>query len=111
MMNLFWNLHSGSLLDDFFPTVSWSYDAESESYVADLVLAGVDKTKLSVKAHKSVVVFAGEDRNKSKFSYKLSLPKNADSESLTASLENGILSLRIKPLGSAASSGRVVEIT
>ena len=101
----YWSLNS--IFTDDVPKLETDryYDKETDENVISLSLPGFTKEDISVEINKDMLVISGEIKNEktkkfisqNKFSYSYST-NNIDVEDIKASMENGILEIRSKPL-------------
>lgn len=84
-----------------------------DAWVAELELPGVDKDDVSIEASGSRLVVSGERREKERvgklrhrtrsvgqFYFELTVPYDIDPDRVTASLDDGVLTVRVpKPVG------------
>ena len=101
----YWSL--SSIFKDDMPKLESDryYDKDTNENVISLSLPGFTKEDISVEIDKDMLVIAGEIKNEktkkfisqNKFSYSYST-NNIDVDNINASMENGILEIRTKPL-------------
>ena len=101
----FWNFNS--IFSDEFPRIESDryYDKDANEYVISLSLPGFTKDDISVDIENDMLVIKGEIKNEktkkfisqNKFSYSYST-NNLDIDTIAASMENGILEIRSKPI-------------
>ncbi|MEU0771582.1 Hsp20/alpha crystallin family protein [Streptomyces albogriseolus] len=93
-----------------------------DAYVMELELPGVEKDHITVEVTDGELDIHGEVKDKERtgvlrrqtrrtgsFSYRTTLPQNADTERITADLAHGILTVRVPKAASATP--RRIEIT
>ena len=101
----FWNFNS--IFTDDFPKLESDryYDKDTNEYVISLSLPGFTKDDISVEIENDMLVIKGEIKNEktkkfisqNTFSYSYST-NNLDIDAIKASMENGILEIRSKPV-------------
>ncbi len=129
-----------SLMDDFFkgwetPSLGGAYErswqpvvniSETEkSFQIETELPGVEKKDIKMSLHDQVLTIQGEkksfkedkkeqyhrvERSHGSFSRSIKLPKNIDSEKVTASMQDGVLHVEVEKLKEAQDLKRTIEI-
>lgn len=93
-----------------------------QEYVLDIELAGVRREDVAIEANGNQLVVSGELKEKERegrfhrrtrrtgaFSYRVTLPRDVDSDKIDATLEEGVLTVRVPK--SEAAKPRRIEIT
>ena len=93
-----------------------------QEYVLDIELAGIRREDVTIEANGKQLVVTGELKDKEregrfhrkarragKFSYAVTLPRDVDREKIDATLEEGVLTVRVPK--SEAAKPRRIEIT
>ena len=93
-----------------------------QEYVFDIELAGVQRDDVTIEANGNRLAVSGElkekeregrvhrkTRRSGKFSYRVALPRDVDSDKIDATLEEGVLTVRVPK--SEAAKPRRIEIT
>lgn len=106
-------------VDDTFRLVNkvWStpssnaayWTDEVSKYTSEIMVPGVKKEEVSVEIAEGYVVVKAKN-NKSNYIYHLSLPQDADLNTLTATLDLGILLLTIEKVTPEKSKVLKIEV-
>lgn len=109
IMDEFFNDEVRTRQESFSPSMDISEN--EKEFVIEVEVPGMDKENIQINMEKNVLTISGERKFQEKeedkqyhrveshygtFSRSLTLPDNADSESIQAAYENGILSISIK---------------
>jgi len=73
--------------------IPFKFNKETQSWAAQVIIPGIKKDKVKVNVEDDGVKVIADNKV-----YSLKLPQNTNAETLTAKLEDGILSLTIKEL-------------
>ncbi len=99
-----------------------------KEYIAHIDLPGIDKDKVSIKIQHGQLVISGQrevekeergdnnggfyrsERSFGSFMRSLPLPADADPEQMTAQCQNGVLTIRLPKIASAAKEPKTIKI-
>lgn len=108
---------------DFKPTMNVSSD--DDGYLISIETPGMKRDDIGVELKGDRLIIRGEKREESEdkdryfyriersygaFQRVLSLPDDADADSLNAKLENGVLQIKLRRSESASDSSRVISV-
>ncbi|MHB1534598.1 MAG: Hsp20/alpha crystallin family protein [Acidimicrobiales bacterium] len=108
-----WNTTAGLFEGAFTPLAD--VEETDDAWVAEIELPGVDKDDVDIEVSGSRLTVSGERREKQRsgtlrrrtrtvgqFHFELSVPDDIDADKVEASLDHGVLSVRLpKPAGAA----------
>ncbi len=85
------------------------FDKDSNSYVVEVKISGLNKEDIAISTHKNMLVIKGarnsektgdnqSARSSTSFSHSMSIPRDGDTDSISADFKDGVLTVSIPKL-------------